>query len=95
MTYCTGKERQTNSSLFEKALSLKSKKYCSPKIGYLSVYYDTFNFLNQIYCIQQTFILLNKSKKTERKRCKSKNKGRFSGLVKEVLKFRGDLIFLS
>jgi len=37
MTYITWKERQTISSLLEKALSLKSEKYCSAKIGCLDV----------------------------------------------------------
>jgi len=33
MNYITWKERQTNGSLFEKDLSLKSEKYCSAKNG--------------------------------------------------------------
>jgi len=33
MTYITWKERQTNGSLFENTLSLKSEKYCRAKIG--------------------------------------------------------------
>jgi len=33
MTYMTWKERQTNGSLFENTLSLKSVRYCSAKNG--------------------------------------------------------------
>jgi len=39
MTYVTWEERQTNGSLFEKTLSLKSEKHCSVKRRDLSKYY--------------------------------------------------------
>jgi len=40
MTYITWKERQTNSSLFEKTEPEKVKNIVVQKIGYLSKYFD-------------------------------------------------------
>jgi len=40
MTYFTRRERQKTAACLKKLWSYKSKKYCSVKIRYLSVYYD-------------------------------------------------------
>jgi len=48
MTYVTWKERQTNGSLFEKTLSLKSKKYCSAMMK------------NKLYQFQMTLVFTMK-----------------------------------
>jgi len=52
MTYITWKERQTNSSLFEKTMSLRREKNMeAQKVGCLSKYYNTQNQ----FCLKMNF----------------------------------------
>jgi len=53
MTYITWKERQTNSSPFEKTLSLKSEKYQSAKNGVFLANTKIIYLLEKCFTIQK------------------------------------------